>query len=536
VADVDNQTEDSVFDLALRTAIEADLQQSPYAAIFDKGQIADTLRLMKVDTSSRIDENLGYDICRFAGVRVMILPRILSVGDAYELQAILVDPRRKRYVDRIRVTAKGREDVLLNAIDKMAREVRSRLGESMESIQEADRTVINVTTSSWEALHYLSLGQAKWHEGKYKDAAAFFELALDKDPAFVSARGTLGLLQIQWLNQMEKGKETLKRALEDAENLSQRELLLIKAVNKTFVDEDLEGALAEYRMIIELFPDNMQAYNNSGMILRSLGRVDEAVTMYAKAHEFAPSNTVPLSNLWWTHLFFTKNPQAAEEAARRLVELGPEIALYNHCLGYSLLAQARFDEAVEAYKKTVDLEPQHAYGLPNLAHVLLSSGRASEAVPVYRELRDLVSQGRMQGTYTKASFNLAFALAESGDYKAANEVAAEGRDALLKLLDGAAPNAQNLLVFGQLEAVSGKISEAERYLNQALETGIPDPFTAINLAELYALLGQGDKSIDAIKNAFQSGYQDPYFPQILPAFQSIRNDPKFKALFKFNSK
>ena len=29
VADVDNQTEDSVFDLALRTAIEADLQQSP---------------------------------------------------------------------------------------------------------------------------------------------------------------------------------------------------------------------------------------------------------------------------------------------------------------------------------------------------------------------------------------------------------------------------------------------------------------------------------------------------------------------------
>ncbi len=536
VADVDNQTEDSVFDLALRTAIEADLQQSPYAAIFDKGQIADTLRLMKVDTSSRIDEDLGYDICRFAGVRAMILPRILSVGEAYELQAIIVDPRRKRHVDRIRVTVKGREDVLLNAIDKVAREVRSRLGESMKSIQEADRIVTKVTTSSWEALHYLSLGQTKWQEGKHKDAAAFFELALDKDPAFVSARGSLGLLQFQWLNQKEKGKETLKRALADAENLPQREFLLMKAANKEFVDEDLEGALAEYRMIIELFPDNLQAYNNSGMILRSLGRVDEAVAMYTKAHEISPSNTVPLSNLWWTHLFFTKVPQAAEEAARRLVELGPEIALYNHCLGYSLIAQARFDEALEAYRKTVDLEPQHVYGLPNLAHVLLSSGRAAEAAPVYRELRDLVSKGRMQGTYTKASFDLAFALAESGDYNTAAEVAAEGRDVLLKFLDGATPNAQNLLVFGQLEAVSGKISEAEQYLSQALEAGILDPYTTINLAELYALLGQGDKAIDAIKKAFQSGYRDPYFPQILPAFQSIRNDPKFKALFKFSSK
>jgi serine/threonine protein kinase/Flp pilus assembly protein TadD len=487
VADVDNQTEDSVFDLALRTAIEADLQQSPYASIFDKGQIAETLRLMRIDPSSQIDEDLGYDICRFAGVRAMILPRILSVGEAYELQAILVDPRRKRHVDRIRVTAKGREDVLLNAIDKMAREIRSRLGESMKSIQEADRTVIKVTTSSWEALHYLSLGQAKWHEGKYKDAAAFFELALDKDPAFSSARGTLGLLQLQWLNQKEKGKETLKRALADAENLSQRELLLIKAINKTFVEEDLEGALAEYRMIIELFPDNMQAYNNSGMILRSLGRVNEAVTMYTKAHEILPSNTVPLSNLWWTHLFFSRNPQAAEEAARRLVELGPEIALYNHCLGYSLLAQARFDEAVEAYKKTVDLEPQHAYGLPNLAHALLSSGRAAEAAPVYREIRDLVNQGRMQGTYTKASFDLAFALAESGDHKAANEIAAEGRDALLKLLDGETPNAQNLLVLGQLEAVSGKIIEAEQYLIKALEIEILDPYSIRNDPQFRAL-------------------------------------------------
>ncbi len=535
VADVDNQTEDSVFDLALRTAIEADLQQSPYASIFDKNQIAETLRLMRIDPSSRIDEDLGSDVCRFAGVRALILPRILSVGDAYELQAILVDPRRKRHVDRIRVTAKGREDVLLNAIDKMAQEVRSRLGESIKSIQEADRTVVNVTTSSWEALHYLSLGQDKWQEGKYKDAAAFLELALDKDPAFVSARGSLGLLQFQWLGQKEKGKETLKRALEDAENLPQREFLLIKAAKKEFVDEDLEGALAEYRMIIDLYPDNLQAHNNSGMILRSLGRVEEAVVMYTKAHEISPYNTVPLSNLWWTHLYFTRMPQAAEAAARRLVELGPEIALYNHCLGYSLVAQAKFEEAVEAYRKTVDLEPQHPYGLPNFAHVLLSSGRAAEAAPVYRKLRDLISQGRMQGNYTKASFDLAFALAESGDHRAANEAAAEGRDALLKLLDGATPHPQNLLVFGQLEAVSGNSSGAEKYLSQALELGIADPYTAMNLAELYALLGQNDKAIDAIKNAFRSGYPNPYFPQILPAFQSIRNDPKFKALFRFGS-
>ena len=535
VADVDNRTEDAIFDVALKTAIEADLQQSPYAAIFDKGQVAETLRLMKLDPSSRIDEELGYEICRFAGVRALILPRIISVGEAYELQAILVDPRRKRHVDRIRVSAQGREDVLLNAIDSIAREVRSRLGESIDSIQEADKTVVQVTTSSWEALHYLSLGQSKWHEGKYKDAAAFFELALDKDSGFVSARGTLGLLQIQWLSQMEEGKKNLKRALADAKDVSQREVLLLKAVIKEFVDEDLEGALAEYRMVMDLYPDTMQAFNNAGMILRALGRIDEAVAMYEKASEVTPHNTVPLANLYWTHMFFKLNLASAEETARSLVALGPDIALYHHFLGYSLAAQARFDEAVEAYKKTVDLEPQHAFGLPNLAHILLSAGRAAEAVPLYREVRDLVRQGRFRGSLDKASFDLAMALNEAGDRDAAREVAAEGLKALSNRLQKASPKAQDLLIFGELEAVSGNLSEAENYLKQALEIGIPDPYTTMNLAELYALLGQGRKAIETIKAAYRSRYPYPYFPLILPAFQSIRNDPDFRALFKFNT-
>jgi Flp pilus assembly protein TadD len=429
VADVDNQTGDEVFDLALKTAIEADLQQSPYARVFDKGQVAETLRLMKLNPlnpSSRIDEQLGYDICRFAGIRALILPRILAAGEAYELHAIIIDPARERHVDRIRVRAQSREEVLLKAIDSLSSRLRSQLGESLASIQEADKTIAQVTTSSWEALQYLSLGLEKWHEAKYKDSAVFLELALDKDPHFASARSTLGLLLIQWLDQKEKGKEMLNQALADAEDISQKELLLIKAVHREFVEEDFAGALAEYRLITELFPDTMQAYNNSGMILRSLGRVDEAVVMYEKAAVVAPRNTVPLSNLYWTHLFFRKDPQAAEDAARRAVNLGPETALLQHMLGYTLAAQARFEEAAAAYKKCLEIEPRHPYGLPNLAYILLAMGRAGEAVPLYKDVHKLIREDRMRGYLPLASFDLAYALLQAGDPAAAREAAVEG--------------------------------------------------------------------------------------------------------------
>ncbi len=296
LADVDNQTGDEVFNLALRTAIEADLQQSPYASIFDKGEVAETLRLMQLDAASRIDEPLGCDICRFAGVRALILLRILSAGDAYELQAILVDPVRRSHVDRIRIKAHGREEVLLNSIDELAHQLRSRLGESLASIEKADKPLIEASTSSWEALHYLSMGQAKWHEGKFKEAASFFELALDKDPKFASARGSLGLLLIQRLDQTPRGKEELKQALADAEGLPEKEYLMIKAINQEYVEGDLGGALDTYRMIFEIYPDDSVAYNNSGMIYRRLGRFDEAVAMFEKASEIMP----PTASTWRT--------------------------------------------------------------------------------------------------------------------------------------------------------------------------------------------------------------------------------------------
>lgn len=532
IVDVDNQTGEEVFDLALRTAIEADLDQSPYVSIFDKGQVAETLRLMKVDPFAKIDEALGMDICRFAGVRALILPRILSAGEAYELQAILVDPKRNRHVARIRVSARGREEVLLEAIDVLARKVRTQLGETLPSIEKADKPIVQATTSSWEALNYLSMGQAKWHEGKFKEAATFFELALEKDPKFVSARGSLGLVQIQFLQQKDKGKEQLKKALADAKGLPQKEYLMIKAVNLQFVDEDLNAALDQYRMIREIFPDNMIAYNNPALILRGRGQFDEAAAMFERAAETDPRNSLPLINLWYTHLFWRKDPQSAEIAAKRMIAIGPEVANHYHHLGFAFVAQGRFEEAISAYRKALSIDPQHTYGLPNLAHLLLATGKAVEAVPVYEETRELVQQERIPGYYPFSCFDLAMALKETGDDDRANLVASQGEEDLLKRTEKMPEQTWIFLSRAGLKAVEGKLSQARSFLAQALKLGVKDSREYVSLGGIYALLGEKSKAIEALKKGLELGYLDFYFPLILPAYHSVRDDPRFLNLFK----
>jgi len=532
VADVDNQTGEAVFDLALRTAIEADLDQSPYVRIFDKGQVAETLRLMKVNPSSKIDEALGIDICRFAKVRALILPRMLSAGEAYELQAILVDPKRNRHVDRIRITARGREEVLLEAIDELARKVRTQLGESLPSIEEADKSVVKATTSSWEALNYLSMGQTKWHEGKFKEAATFFELALEKDPHFVIARGSLGLVQIQFLQQKEEGKEMLKQALADADDLPQKEHLMIKAVNLQFVDEELDAALDAYRMIREIFPDEMSAYNNAALIMRSRGRFDEAAAMFERAAEVAPRNSLPLVNLWYTHLFWRRDPRSAEISAQRMITIGPEIANHYHHLSFAFVAQRRFEEAVSGYRKVLSIEPEHAYALPNLAHLLLATGKAAEAIPLYEEVRNLVQQERIPGYYPYACFDLAIALREAGDCEQAQRVVDQGEQDLLTKISKVPQQTWMYLSKAGLKAVVDDADQARDLVDLALETGLKSPSEHVSLGGVYALLGDSAKAIESLKKGLELGYLDFYFPIILPAYQSVRHDPRFIALFE----
>jgi tetratricopeptide (TPR) repeat protein len=408
--------------------------------------------------------------------------------------------------------------------------VRSRLGESIPSIERSDVPAVQLTTSSWEALHHFGTGQAAWLRGDYREAGALFELALEEDPEFATARRSLGLALIQFLGEPERGKEELQRALADSEYLPRRERLLIRASNLEFVDRDFEGALETYTMLQQLYPDSATPYNNAGMILRQLGRYDEAVEMFERALEVEPFLTPPLYNLYYSHIFERFDPVAAEAAARRLVESAPGVDHTHNALAWSLIAQGRLEDALQPLHRTLEISSRHPYALPNLAHVLLALDRPDEAVPLYREVRDLVEADAIPGSLAKTTFDLAFATAAAGDPDRAAAIAKEGGQEVRAKLGGQPAGARELLLLGQLDVMAGDRQSARSRLRRAAGLDIEDPGDLIYLAELYALLGDRDRAIETLANALDAGYQDRFFPRVMPAFESIRDDPRFEAL------
>jgi tetratricopeptide (TPR) repeat protein len=531
IASVVNQTDEPAFDLALRTALEADLQQSPYVSLFQQSQVASVLNLMRLDPSAPVDETLGRDICRFAGVRAMLIPRILAVGDAFELQAILVDPVAGRHVEQIRVTARGREQVLLTAIDQLTREVRKRLGESLDSIDEADFPIVTVATSSWEALKYLSMARSAWWAGQFDEAAGLLELALGKDPQFASAKRMLGLLLIQFKGDRERGKQLLREALADAEGLPQFEYMMIRAANKQFVDENLEAALAEYALIRELFPDEAAPHNNSGHMLLALGRTEEALPMFERAAEVDQTVTPPLISLYFVHLDHFRNAAKATEAARRLVDRAPHNVNFRVMLAWSLAAQGQLDEAIELTRTAVEEEPHHPYGLPNLAHLLYASGADDEAVAHYRTVYELTVEGELRGESWAAARDLAVALSSAGAADEAMLLAEGEAQNILEGLDEGEPSSDQHLALSQLRALEGQSSLAREHVDHAKRLGLLNAASILTLAQAHALMGEHESALSEVARALEFGYGNPFGPLYQPPFRPLRSDKRFVALF-----
>jgi hypothetical protein len=79
------------------------------------------------------------------------------------------------------------KEKVLKALDAAAVSLRSKLGESLSSVQRYDAPLEEATTPSLEALKAYSLGQkTRWEKG---DTAAlpFYKRAVELDPNFAGA-------------------------------------------------------------------------------------------------------------------------------------------------------------------------------------------------------------------------------------------------------------------------------------------------------------------------------------------------------------
>ncbi len=141
----------------------------------------------------------------------------------------------------------------------------------------------------------------------------------------------------------------------------------------------LEDALTGVDQALALQPGHAEALSNRGTILSDLGRHDEALAVYDRALALAPGFPDVWNNRGLT-LKAMKRPGEALASVGRALALHPQFAEAHNTRGAILFDLKRTGDAIAAYDQALTLNPGYAEALNNRAVALWSLKRFAESL------------------------------------------------------------------------------------------------------------------------------------------------------------
>jgi len=287
LADFDNKTGDAVFDDALKQALAVQLGQSPFLNIISDRKVEDTLRLMGRPTNERLTRDVASEICVRTGGKAILLGSISKLGSQYIVGIDAVGCSSGDTLAKEQEEASTKEDVL-KALSVAAASLRSKLGESLASVQKYD-VPIEATTKSLEAVKAYSIGITTLRTKGSAEAIPFYKRALQLDPNFALAYVALGVCHYN-LGQASLAEENLKKAYALRDGVSEHERYRIESLYYDVGLNDLEQAIQVYQLWAKSYPLDSIPVGNSGAIYDELGQHEKALNETLESLRLEPNS------------------------------------------------------------------------------------------------------------------------------------------------------------------------------------------------------------------------------------------------------
>src|ERR1022692_3154882 len=389
LADFTNTTGDPVFDGTLRQGLAIQLEQSPFLRLVSEQRIHQSLRLMGQPADARLTPELAKEICERTASAAVLEGSITSLGSPYVLGLRAKTCRTGDVLDEEQVQAARKEDVL-NSLSQIASKFRTRVGESLSTVEKHDTPLAEATTPSLEALKAYSAGLKTGFSGSIT-GVPFFKRAIEIDPQFAVAHAALGLMYGD-MGESVLSVESTSKAYRLRNRASDRERFFITASYELHVTGNLEKAqqtceswVRTYRR--EVLPHAFLA----GIIYIASGNYEKAAEEGKKAIEIDPDFSIGYSQLAFDYEYLDRLGEAAntlQQAAARKLEIG-DFLVQRYDIAFLKGDQAEMErEAALARGKSgaEDWISDHE------AFVSAYSGRLQEARRLARRAADLAQQ------------------------------------------------------------------------------------------------------------------------------------------------
>ena len=300
LADFDNKTGDTVFDDALRQALAVELGQSPFLNVLPDRKVSETLQMMGRPANQRITADVGRELCLRTSSKAVLGGTIYGLGNHYLIDLNAVACSTGDTLDKEQREAASKEDVL-KVLSQASSTMRTKLGESLPSVQKFD-VPIEATTSSLEALKTYSMAVTIMRQKGDAPSIPFFKRASELDPNFPLAYAALST-DYGNLGQPSLALEYARKAYQLRDRVTEREKLRITAVYfGAGATGELDKWAQTYQLWVANYPRDYLPHLNLGDYYGIMGQDDKALTELQEALHLEPNAVMGYVDLGATYL------------------------------------------------------------------------------------------------------------------------------------------------------------------------------------------------------------------------------------------
>jgi len=201
---------------------------------------------MSRPTDQKRTPDIAREICQRTRSTAVLDVSITSLGNQYVLGIKVVNCRSGDLLAEEQVTAEGKERIL-RALGEAATKLRTKLGESLNTVEQFDTPLEQATTPSLEAFQTYNLGRQSIYRGERETQVPLFQRAIALDPNFVMAYASLEMVYNS-LYKEALAAENLQKAYNLREHVGEREKFYIESHYYEFVLGDLDKARQVYEL------------------------------------------------------------------------------------------------------------------------------------------------------------------------------------------------------------------------------------------------------------------------------------------------
>jgi serine/threonine protein kinase/tetratricopeptide (TPR) repeat protein len=284
---VTNRTGDPVFDDALYTALRVGLEQTPYLNVLADDKVRGAMRSLNLPPGAKLTPEIARQVCLSTNSRMVVASSIADAGNGFRIEIAGIDCQSGATVTRVQKDAVSRNEIV-RVLGLSAARLRVALGEPRASMARFNKPLEEATSSSPEALQFLTEGYRRHLGGDPLGALPYYKRATDTDPEFALAYTALGL-SYYLSGDFASSEAAEKKAFELRNRLTEVGRFHAENIYYDAATGEEEKACSVAWEWVQTFPQDFIAHHNFANCSVQLGQLDRALAEYREAARLLPS-------------------------------------------------------------------------------------------------------------------------------------------------------------------------------------------------------------------------------------------------------